>query len=62
MASNEAGLKIIDVSDPKNPVLAGSMSTGGYAYGVSSIEIGVKIYAFLVNNNVGLKIIDVSDP
>ena len=38
VASNEAGLKIIDVSDPKNPVLAGSMSTGGNALGVSSIN------------------------
>ena len=29
VASRDAGLKIIDVSDPYNPVLAGSISTGG---------------------------------
>ena len=38
LANYDAGLKIIDVSDPYNPVLAGSMSTGGLARGVSSIN------------------------
>ena len=37
------------------------MSTGGYARGVSSIEIGAKIYALVASDIVGLEIIDVSD-
>ena len=39
-----------------------SIVTGGYAEGVSSIEMGVKIYALVVNGNAGLRIIDVSEP
>ena len=39
-----------------------SIVTGGYAWGVSSIEMGVKIYALVACDYAGLKIIDVSDP
>ena len=39
-----------------------SIVTGGYPRGVSSIEMGVKIYALVADWNAGLKIIDVSDP
>ena len=39
-----------------------SIVTGGAARRVSSIEMGVKIYALVANGNAGLKIIDVSDP
>jgi len=38
-----------------------SIVTGGYAFGVSSIEMGVKIYALVACGTAGLKIIDVSD-
>jgi len=34
----------------------------GPVYGVSLIEIGLKIYALLANDYIGLRIIDVSDP
>ena len=37
VASNDTGLKIIDVSDPYNPELVGNISTGRNAMGVSSI-------------------------
>ena len=62
VASNDTGLKIIDVSDLYNPELVGSISTGGNAGGVSSIKIEVKIYALVASGDAGLKIIDVSDP
>ena len=39
-----------------------SIVTDGLAEGVSSIEMGVKIYALVADWNAGLKIIDVSDP
>ena len=39
-----------------------SIVTGGYAGGVSSIEMGVKIYALVACEYAGLTIIDVSDP
>ena len=43
------------MSDPYNPVLVSSIDIGGYAYGVSTVEIGVKIYALLVTkDNTGL--------
>ena len=43
-------------------MLVGSINTGGEAWGVSSIEIGVKIYALVADYHAGLKIIDVSNP
>ena len=62
MVCESASLKIIEVSDPLKPVLVGSIVTGGNAYGVSSIEMGIKIYALVADIYAGLKIIDVSDP
>ena len=49
MACDIAGLKIIDVSDPYNPVLVGSTSTGGNAIGISTIKIKAKIYALVAS-------------
>ena len=48
------GLKIIEVSDPYNSVLVSSIDIGGYACGVSSVEIGVKIYALVTKYWEGL--------
>ena len=59
MTCDNAGLKIIEVSDPQKPVIVGSIVTGGYAYGVSTLEIGVKIYALVADYNAGLKIIQI---
>ena len=54
VASNDTGLKIIDVSDPYNPVLVGNISTGGQARGVSTIKIEAKIYALVASYKAGL--------
>ena len=42
--------------------IVGSIDTDGYAWGVSTLEKGVKIYALVTCNYAGLKIIEVSDP
>ena len=56
------GLKIIEVSDPSQPAIRGSLSFDGYSNGISTVEIREKFYALIANGNNGLKIIDVSDP
>ena len=62
LANNMAGLKIIYVSNPQNPILVGSIKTGEKARGVSTIKKGAKIYALLADYKKGLSIIDVSNP
>ena len=39
-----------------------SIATDGYAWGASTLKMGVKIYALVASYNAGLKIIEVSDP
>ena len=48
------GLKIIEVSDPSNPAILGSLTLNGYSNGISTVEIGEKFYAFIANGNEGL--------
>ena len=58
VADWNAGLRVIDVSDPENPVEVGYYDTPGYAHRVC-ISGG---YAYVADNWAGLRIIDVSDP
>ncbi len=53
-----AGLKVIDVSDPKLPFQAGGIDTT-YARNVALDSRG---YAYLADSNGGLRVIDVSEP
>ena len=53
------GLKIINVTDPTNPALVSNFITKN-AREVSTMIIGEKIYAFVVD--AGFKIIEVTDP
>ena len=57
-------LRIIGVSDPSNPALAGNLDNNGQAYGVSTIEIRGNLHVLMTNidNAGGLKIIEVIDP
>ena len=57
----DAGLKIIEVTDPQNPVIVSSIDTN-HAYGVSTMQIREKIYALIADISAGLKIIEVTDP
>lgn len=55
-ACSSGGCRIVDVSDPANPLLAGIV--GGYTYGVW-VE-GENLYT--VSSSTGLKIFNISDP
>ena len=61
LANNMAGLKIIYVSNPQKPVLVNSIISGRLDVGLRTMEIGVKIYA-LVLDSQNVKIIDVNNP
>ena len=50
----DRGLKIIEVSDPENPVLVISIVTKYSAIGVSTIEIEGMIYALVALYKGGL--------
>ena len=58
----DKGLKIIEVNDPENPVLVGSIDTNGKSMGISTIEMGRIIYALVADYNGGFKMIELSDP
>ena len=57
-ANYEAGLRIIDISDPASPVEVGFFDTQGLAKGVDLVGN----YAYVADDGQGLCIIDVSDP
>ncbi len=57
VADGEAGLKIIDISDPVNPILKGSIDIDN-AYKVTVTGN----YAYVADESIGLKIIDISNP
>ena len=50
----DGGIKIIDVSDPENPVLVISIFGINSAFGVSPIEIEGIIYALVADYKEGL--------
>lgn len=58
VADGEAGLSVIDVSDPAAPLQVGTHDTGGFA---RDIELSGD-YAYVADDQGGLQIIDVSDP
>ena len=58
MADENAGLRVIDVSNPASPSEVGFYDTPYYAYGVA-ISGG---YAYVANGASGLRVIDVSNP
>jgi hypothetical protein len=58
VADRYSGLRIMDISDPTNPALAGVYNTSGIAYGVT-IDGD---YAYVSDDDEGVKVIDISDP
>ncbi len=58
VASNEAGLRVVDVTTPHHPRLLGSYDTPGYAKGVA--VSGTHVY--VADWHRGLRVVDVSDP
>ena len=58
VADGEAGLQVIDVTDPALPVQVGSVDTPGIAQGVD--VAGTLVY--VADGEAGLQVIDVTDP
>ena len=58
--NGSSGLQIIDVADPTEPYLIGSVETPGYPYDVVLTADGTK--AYIANGNAGMLIIDLSNP
>ena len=61
MLESYLGIKIIEVSDPKNPVLAGRIVTGVYntAVAVITMLIGEKFYALVADSSAGLELFEI---
>ncbi|NIM18756.1 MAG: T9SS type A sorting domain-containing protein [Candidatus Latescibacteria bacterium] len=58
VANHEAGLRVIDVAQPSEPVEVGYYVTGDLAYGVAVSGSN----AFVADRLRGLRVLDVSDP
>ncbi len=54
----DPGLQVIDISDPANPSVIGSVDTPDYAYGVYISGS----YAYVAAGDSGLQVVDISDP
>ena len=62
MSDYDAGLKIIEMNDPLNPINISSIDTNGFTFRIITIEIREKIYVLVADSGAGLKIIEVNDP
>ncbi len=58
VAVGEAGIKIIDVSDPGEPVLIADFDTPGLGKGIE--VVGSSVY--VADGSFGLQVIDISNP
>ncbi len=58
VADGQAGLRVVDVSDPTAPTVVGALDTPGYAYALAVTGS----HAFVADGSSGLRIIDVADP
>ena len=58
IADAHAGLRVIDISNPSNPVEVGYYDTPGYAWDVAVSGS----YAYIADGISGLRVIDISNP
>jgi len=58
VAGDSTGLRVIDISNPSNPVEVGYYDTPGYAMGVAVSGS----YAYVADWHYGLRVIDITDP
>ncbi len=58
VADGDAGLQVIDISDPARPVRVGGYDTSEWAWGVAVSAN----YAYVTDVLAGLQVIDISDP
>lgn len=61
-AGTQAGLDIVDVSNPSAPVGAGFCPTSDHASGAAIAESGTQRYAYIAAWTSGLRIFDVTNP
>ena len=57
-AAGKAGLQVVDVSDPANPVAVTNLDTPGEALGVTTADD----YVYVADGSSGLQVVDLSDP
>ena len=58
VACGEAGLSVVDVSDPEEPWEVGICNTPGYALGVAVAGE----YAYVADGSEGLRVVDIANP
>jgi len=58
VADGESGLRIINASDPANPLEIGFHDTGGNSYSIHVVDS----LAYVADHSDGLRIINISDP
>ncbi len=58
VSAGEAGLEVVDVSDPTMPAKVGSFDTPGQASGVAVAGH----YAYIADGPEGLRVVDIADP
>ncbi|MCX6033133.1 MAG: proprotein convertase P-domain-containing protein, partial [Chloroflexi bacterium] len=62
VADGSAGLQVINVSDPVNPMLVGTYNTPGDARSVAVGQVANLPYAFVADGSWGLRVVDISTP
>ena len=58
VADHDGSIQVIDVANPSNPRLMGSVETPGYTYGVAISGN----YAYAADFTLGLQVVDISNP
>jgi hypothetical protein len=58
VAGGSDGLRVVNVSNPANPVEVGSCDTPGFAQGIAVIGD----YAYVAAGDLGLRVVDISNP
>jgi hypothetical protein len=64
IAAGEAGLLVVNASDPENPRVVGNHDTAGHTWAIALVERDLQghTYAYLADEYNGLRVIDVSSP
>ncbi len=61
-AAGKAGLQVVDVSDPANPLVIANLPTPGQALGVTVADGPADGHVYVADGSSGLQVVDVSVP